>query len=214
MSGWRSPGEFVTALAQHKLPYVFNPYADTCPSWDVKDAPAIRRANLRLYLEAALSQGVGTLWVGQELGRKGGRRTGLPLTDEPSLARLEDYWALKGLQRATIGPPVKEDTADYVWRAISHEPGRVFFWNVFPLQTYDYHDPNKNRGHTAAERTATSSALPWIIDVLRPRRLVALGRAAETALTRLGYDTAYVRHPSFGGGPTFLDNLAALRSKP
>lgn len=211
MTNWATARNLVEALSALQLPHVFNPYRDICPIYDLPTAPAIRRANLELTLTAVLSQGADTLWVGQELGRNGGRRTGLPLTDEPGLVHLARYWGVQGLQRATHGPEIKEDTADFVWRGVAAEPGQVFFWNVFPLQSFGREDPDKNRKHTIAERREASHFLPWLIETLKPKKVVAMGRIAEDALRRLGHDAPYVRHPSFGGGPTFLADLARLR---
>ena len=53
--------------------------------FDGPDAPAIRRSNLGLVLEAALAGGISSLWIARDLGHRGGRRTGLALTDEVHL---------------------------------------------------------------------------------------------------------------------------------
>jgi len=208
---WRRPAEMVAALANVRMSGVFNPYADHCPDHDLPGAPAIRRRNLLRVLEAAIGSGVDTLWVGQDLGRKGGRRTGLPLTDEPHLARLSRYWEGVEFERATVGPEMTEETARIVWRALEAEPGRVFFWNAFPLQPHRADDPRLNRGHRPDERRQAAAFLPWILAALQPHKIVALGRVAETALAECGVTAQYVRHPGRGGGPEFLAGIARLR---
>src|SRR3954469_13403364 len=118
MTSWAGPEDFVDALSAVELPDVFNPYRDRCPNFDLEDGPAIRRSNLSLFLYAALSQEIDEMWIGLELGRLGGRRTGLPFTAEPSLALVERYWEAPGLRRATHGGEVAEQSASFVWRAI------------------------------------------------------------------------------------------------
>ena len=77
--------EFVTFVAELKFDDAFNPYSDTCADFDRPDAAAIRRGNLAKVLEAALATGVESIWIARDLGYRGGRRTGLALTDEAHL---------------------------------------------------------------------------------------------------------------------------------
>ena len=188
------------------MPDVFNPYADCCPDHDLPEGPAIRRTNLRLLLDAALAGPIDELWVGLELGRYGGRRTGLPLTDEPRLDTLADYWNLKGVRRATSGPAVRETTATFVWEAVRTSRRRVLFWNAFPLQSHQPGSVN-NRNHTRAEAADLRPYLDWMLERTVPRRVVGLGRHAHAALARAGVTAEYVRHPARAGGPTFLAQI-------
>jgi hypothetical protein len=185
---------------------VFNPYSDHCQEHDLVDGPAIRRANLELLLDAALAQPIDELWVGLELGRKGGRRTGLALTDEGQLAALADYWDIAGLRRATSGPIMREATATFVWKAISMTGRRVLFWNAFPLQCHQPGSAN-NRNHSTSEAKALLPYLQWILAQAKPRRVVALGQKAHAALLRANIQAEYVRHPARNGGPQFLAQI-------
>ena len=81
----KTPKTFAAALAETSLPSVFNPYRETRAHHDRPDAAAVRRRNLALCLEAALDARVDTIWVACDLGYRGGRRTGVPLTDEVHL---------------------------------------------------------------------------------------------------------------------------------
>jgi len=76
-----TPTAFVKALAEFSLDNVFNPYADTCSVHDRAGAAASRRKNLRSYLQAVSDLGADTIWMGRDLRYRGGRRTGLALTD-------------------------------------------------------------------------------------------------------------------------------------
>lgn len=148
------------------------------------------------------------MWIGLELGRLGGRRTGLPFTDDMSLPLVSGYWGMGTIQRATHGPAVKEQSAGFVWQAIAAAQARVFLWNVFPFQCHRP-DAITNRGHTTTEAETGARFLDWIIEMAKPKRLVALGRDCETALRRQGRTARYVRHPGRGGGPAFLKAMTS-----
>ena len=210
MSRWDSGRDLVEELATVNLPNVFNPYRDRCVSHDLDDAPTIRRANLAAVVNAALDQQVDELWVGLELGRLGGRRTGLALTDETKLQSCADYWKIDGLARASRGAEVKEQTAAYIWRALAASDQRVFLWNVFPFQCHLPGSIN-NRSHTPSEINKVPDTLPWIIERLGVRRVFALGKKAETALRRASITCGYIRHPGRGGGPEFLASIGMAK---
>lgn len=206
MTGWLTARDLVDDLATISLPNVFNPYRDHCSLNDLVGGAAIRRRNLEMMIDAALASGAPELWVGLELGSRGGRRTGLPLTDEICLEVAARYWNLPGFIRATTGEPVREQTARFIWDAVADIPDKVFFWNAFPLHCHQPGSIN-NRGHTPSERTRIPAILPWLVDRLGVERVVALGRDAEIALERLGIPSRYVRHPGRGGGPRFLSDI-------
>ena len=206
-----SPGAFVDALAELRLRDCFNPYSDTYPPFDVKDAPAIRRANLTSILEAAVSLPVEELWVGLELGHNGGRRTGLAMTDDHNLpAHGSRFGVGEKLQRATRAGPVKELTAGVVWEALSAIRCTVFLWNVVPVHPHRPGEPLSNRRHTAAERSRSLPHLEALIDLLKPQKMVAVGRDASSALARHGFPHVHVRHPAFGGKRDFLGQIAGM----
>jgi hypothetical protein len=54
---------FAVALAETRLPSVFNPYGDHCPVHDRPDAARVRKRNLVSCLEAALAAHVDTIWI-------------------------------------------------------------------------------------------------------------------------------------------------------
>ena len=111
----KTPRSIVAALAQTQLPSVFNPYAHCCPIHDRPDAARVRKRNLVRYLEAALAARVDTIWIARDLGYRGGRRTGVPLTDEVHLGQAGVMLGGITLDRATRGPTVAERTAAIVW---------------------------------------------------------------------------------------------------
>ena len=199
-----TPKSFAAALSQARLPSVFNPYVDCCPVHDRPDAARVRKRNLVRCLEAALSARVDTIWIARDLGYRGGRRTGVPLTDEIHLGPAGVLMGGIVLDRATRGPVVAERTAAIVWNVLSRIGEPAVLWNIFPLHPHEPGDPFSNRCHTRAERDATWPLLVALIAMIKPRRIVAIGRDAGMALAGIDVPVDLVRHPSYGGQAEFI----------
>ena len=209
-----TPRDFVEALAAVRLDNTFNPYTDLCSEFDKPDAPAIRRSNLRLVLEAAIRNGVHSVWIARDLGYRGGRRTGLALTDEYHLPAQAKYFENLSLQRATKGTPVKERTATVIWEMIESIDAKVFLWNAFPFHPYEPGNSLSNRCHTRRERHEVAHILDKLLDMLHPHRIVSIGRDAQAALEDMGVESAKVRHPSYGGQADFISGIVELYGVP
>jgi uracil-DNA glycosylase len=189
------------------LPSVFNPYRDHCDLHDRADATSVRKRNLVRFLEAAIDARVDTMWIARDLGYRGGRRTGVPLTDEVHLQTAGLLLGGISLSRATRGPIVAERTAAIVWRVLSKIGEPAVLWNVFPFHPHEPADPLSNRCHTRKEREACWPHLEALVAMVRPRRIIAIGRDAGLALTDLPVPVQLVRHPSYGGQAEFIAGL-------
>ena len=206
-----TPGQFVELIARVRLPSVFNPYADTCPYFDLPDAPRRRRQNLHSQIEGALTAGADTIWIARDLGYRGGRRTGIALTDEAHLPLMSRYWGgSTAIEKATKGPIVAERTAGVVWGVIQALDVPIFTWNVFPLHPHDQENPLTNRCHTRGERQSSQPLLMALLDLLRPSKVIAIGNDAADGLNDLGVDCLKVRHPSYGGISDFQRGIWSI----
>ncbi|AUQ75884.1 uracil-DNA glycosylase [Phaeobacter piscinae] len=195
---------FVTRLSEVELEGVFNPYRDKCPSSDLSDAPEIRKRNLDLAIRAAVELNVRTLWVARDLGYRGGRRTGLALTDETHLHSFSKCLGGVEVQRSTFGPIVKERTASVIWRMVHRVGEPIFFWNAFPFHPHESGKPMTNRCHTAGERRLTGWALQDLLEILAPQRIFTIGGDAKKCLASLEIGATAFRHPSYGGQSQFI----------
>jgi uracil-DNA glycosylase len=156
-------------------------------------------------LEAAVEVEVDSLWIGRDLGYRGGRRTGLALTDDIHLSAHAARWAVN-IDRPTKGQVVAERTAAVIWSMLAQINSAIFLWNVFPLHPHESEDPFTNRNHNRLERQAGEELLEQLISLLKPARLIAIGNDAANVALRLAgnREVIQVRHPSYGGQTTFL----------
>lgn len=205
-----NPNTFTRDLKSIALPNVFNPYADKCDVHDKRDAASVRRKNLKTYLSAALTQGVDTLWMGRDLGYRGGRRTGLALTDEFHLHDLEQAFPYTTFVRATIGDAVAERTAAEIWRALRAISRQPLLWNVFPFHPHDPENPFSNRRFTMRELAAVEELNAQLIDDFNIKRIISVGQDAAIYAKRFGVNIETVRHPSYGGTLEFRRGIAQL----
>ena len=141
---------------------------------------AMRRARLRDYLEARAA--APTVLVGEAAGYRGARVSGLAFTSE----------------RQLTGTGPAEASATIVHRVLAELEleDDVLLWNVVPTHPGT---PCSNRRPTRAE---VDVARPFLADVTRGRRTVAVGRLAALVL-----EAPYVRHPAHGGAAAFAAGL-------
>jgi uracil-DNA glycosylase len=209
-----TPDRFIERLRSVAFPNVFNPYRDQCQEHDHSHSPSIRSSNLERYLNAALSGKIDSLWLGRDCGYRGGRRTGIALTDEMQLGALERHFEFDGINKATVGIAVKERTATEVWKIIREVNAKVFLWNVFPFHPFEADNPMSNRRHTAREFNECKDLLSGLIEWLKPKKILALGADAHRAVMRLGFRASLVRHPSYGGHIEFAATVRQLYASP
>lgn len=205
-----TPKKFVTQLAEYRSASVFNPWSQCCAEHDLVDAADRRRANLIHMLEAAIDSSAETMWIARDLGYRGGRRTGVPLTDELHLADAASLMGGIKLERATEGPVMAERTAAIIWRVLGDIGEPIMLWNIFPFHPHNLDDEQSNRCHTRKERETTWPLLQSLIAMLKPRRIVAIGRDAQTALAGSSIPIIPIRHPSYGGQKEFISGMHSL----
>ncbi len=210
-----TPKQFVEELSNLKFENVFNPYADLCSVHDFARAPLLRRRVLRKILNRAVNSQIDALWVGRELGYRGGRRSGLALTDDVNLRRHGDRWDVATVS-PTKGQQTKEQTATFVWQALSDIDNCVFLWNVFPLHPHNWDNSLSNRKFNSHERQVGEEVLVELLDMLNPKMLLSLGNDAGLAVSKLCGNRQHiqVRHPSHGGKSQFLREVRVVYSRP
>ena len=210
-----TPQQYIEILESLSFEDTFNPYVHRCLVHDVEDAPVRRRNALLAMLKVAVMSEVDAIWIGRDLGYRGGRRTGLALTDDIHTQAHAKRWGIT-ISRPTKGQMVAERTAAVIWGLLAQIDARVFLWNVFPLHPHESSEPFSNRSHNARERRTGEELLFALIKLLEPRRLIAIGNdAGDTALRLCEHkDVVQVRHPSYGGQTQFLTAMRDLYRLP
>lgn len=204
----------VNAIAALRFDNCFNPYVDRCEVHDHCDAPNRRSKTLSAIVECAARKPIDAIWIGRDLGYRGGRRTGLALTDDVHVDRHVKRWDLVA-ERPTVGTVVAERTASVIWSRLDQIDARIFLWNVFPLHPHESGDPFTNRQHNARERHAGEEILQLLVRLLKPARIIAIGNDAAAAASRVVATTQIirVRHPSYGGQTEFSRQISDLYGK-
>lgn len=193
-------------------PGVANPYRDETPDLDLRGAARRRCRNLETYLER-----VGPprwLLVGEALGFRGGRFSGIAFTSERQLAGDDGrrlHWAAAADVAPTSRNPALwlEPSGSIVWDALGGDPRGVLLWNAFPWHPYAPRSPLSNRMPERTLWRANLHVLEELLAELGAVRVLAVGRTSQAALAGLGVEAPGLRHPAHGGAALFRDQLRA-----
>lgn len=199
---------------------LFNPYASTAllptpTAYDEvgEEADAIRRSNLKRYLENVTAAGADVVLCGEAPGYQGCRFSGVAFTSEvqiaerrPELAGLELLPQARGGRRKFM----REPSAQAVWEAMDRAPRPFILWNSVQLHPHTPGSPLTNRTPRREEVALGKASLLLLLELVKPRLVVAVGNTAQAALASLGIESEAVRHPAYGGKPHFLKGLETL----
>lgn len=222
--------KFIEALQDYHAPQVFNPWGDVDEATEISaEGPAIRRANLRRYLE--LRQNAHYLFIAEGLGYQGGHFSGIALTCErillgkhPSVQQesvlgiLYPYARTSNPASPLLNASQKkygfnEPTDTVVWNAINeHNLGSfdVLLWNIFPFHPYKGNDILTNRTPTPKELELGWTYAQLLLELVPDMQIVAIGKNAANTLKAYGVDCYEVRHPSMGGANQFKEQVREL----
>ena len=169
---------------------------------DLPDAPAIRLANLRSYLEQRRDADI--IAVGEAAGYQGMRWSGIAFTSEFDLLRWGDPY-----RRSSRRPRPWKEPSGTIVHGVLEELGaerRVILWNTVPTHPHVQGKLLSNRRPTRDEVTAGRAIVERLVDVVHPRVLIGVGRIACAALP----EAQYVRHPAQSGATAFRHGMRKL----
>ncbi|HEX3606178.1 MAG TPA: uracil-DNA glycosylase [Candidatus Dormibacteraeota bacterium] len=194
----------VDDLAAVRIGATFNQYAESGGDDRGPDAPLIRRENLRRQLRARRRAPV--VAVAEAAGWRGARYSGLVLLCERQLVEGGPY---RRSSRHPLG--WSEPSATIVQSALAAGgwTDSVLLWNLVPTHPAGP-VPHSNRSPSRAERVAGGAVLRRLLECIRPRHVVAIGRLAAA---ELGEGVPVVRHPANGGATLCRAGLAGLLSE-
>jgi uracil-DNA glycosylase len=171
--------ELISRLADAKIGDTFNFYREG-------GRAEIRRSRLLTYLRERETAPL--LLVGEAPGYRGARVSGIPFTSERQLTGAGPAEASATIVHRVLAELELEESV-LLWNAVPTHPGTA----------------TSNRRPRAAEIAA---GRPFLLEIAKGRRVIAVGRVAEAALE----GAPYVRHPSQGGAAEFRAGLLRFRS--
>jgi uracil-DNA glycosylase len=195
-------GALLRDLSQATIGATFNQFRDVGPD-DLADAPAIRLANLRHYLDERAAA-ADVIAVGEAAGYQGMRWSGIAFTSEFDLLRWGDPY-----RRSSRRPRPWKEPSGTIVHGILEELGaerRVILWNTVPTHPHAPGKPLSNRRPTQGEIAAGRAYVDRLVAIVQPRQLVGVGRIACAALPQ----ARYVRHPAQSGATAFRAGMRAL----
>ncbi len=208
---------------------VFNPWWEVDEQNDVgHNAPAIRRNQLRAYLEERLGKSKVAI-IGEALGYRGGHFSGIPMTSERILlgkkkgSGIELEHVFSSIKPRRTSKPkscpdgFSEPTATIVWSTLLRlglKPQQFVLWNAFPWHSFD---PRRgmlsNRMPNKSERSAGLAVLKAFLDLFPCDEIVALGNVAVSQLKEMNVECQGVRHPASGGAKLFREQIGRILQK-
>ena len=208
---------------------VFNPWWEVDEQNDVGyNAPAIRRNQLRAYLEERLGKSKVAI-IGEALGYRGGHFSGIPMTSERILlgkkkgSGIELEHVFSSIKPRRTSKPkscpdgFSEPTATIVWSTLLRlglKPQQFVLWNAFPWHSFD---PRRgmlsNRMPNKSERSAGLAVLKAFLDLFPCDEIVALGNVAVSQLKEMNVECQGVRHPASGGAKLFREQIGRILQK-
>lgn len=220
---------FIDKLQSYHSSNVFNPWRDYDANTEIgPKAPAMRRENLRRYLE--LRKKAHYLFIAEALGYQGGHFSGVAITSERILlgqhkdVRPEsvlgqwDYQRTSAANSPLLNATQKakgfnEPTDTVVWSTLqSHGLAAfdVILWNIFPWHPHKAGNLLTNRTPSQAELDVGVEYAKMLLELVPKMQIVAIGQKAADTLSRYGIKCTAVRHPSMGGAETFRAQVAQL----
>ena len=218
--------KFIGFLKKSPSGAVFNPWWQVDEQNDIgRNAPAIRRHQLRAYLQKRLGK-VKLAVIGEAVGYRGGHFSGIPMTSERLLlgrskkVRLKSNDFFSDLKPRRTSKPEKcpdgfsEPTATIVWGTLLRlglKPDQFVLWNAFPWHSFDSRRGMlSNRMPNKSERVAGLTVLEAFLPLFSCDQVVALGKIAAAQLEKLNVDARGIRHPASGGAKLFRQQIAEL----
>src|SRR6266498_1739353 len=180
---------FIDELSRTALsPRACNQYARGVPE------NAVRRRNLRLYLEELDAIGPRLLLVGEAVSHRGGRLTGIPFVSETVMlcgVELANGTRALGADRRYVKADLStrmstEASATMVWGTIRNISPLPLLWNAFPFHPFVAGNPLSNRMPTPAELEIGQRFLTRLIRLFDIEQIAAIGNQASFSLTQLG----------------------------
>ena len=168
---------------------------------------SIRKENVIRYLTKMKKINSTTLLLGEAPGYKGCRLTGIQFTSEKILK--ENYF-FSNENYKFINPLNKlesEISATIVWNELKNYNILPLIWNIYPFHPHQKDNYLTNRTPTLQELKLGKNILMDLMKIFNIKKILTLGRKAESQLVDLNINSQYIRHPANGGKKEFITGL-------
>ncbi|MDC0449155.1 hypothetical protein OAL67_00945 [bacterium] len=193
---------FVQKLARTQTgDTLFNPYNQLLPGIDDKTAPGVRQQNLRLYLKSHDNLNTKTLWVFGNSNQSEARRSGIPLVGSTTFKTAEDVLdTTRRFEKATKSGSTGHSTtiSSVLWNVAQELDINPLIWPILPFYPHKKEKPLSTRRLTKDEILEHKYFLSKIIEMYKPKNILAIGKEAEEALELLGIKAKFANHPKRG----------------
>lgn len=168
----------------------------------------IRRTNLKLYLEQMLALKPKVMLIGIAPGIHGCYKTGIPFTDEHSVANCS-FFSNAGYRIASEDPE-KEMSAQCIWSVLNNVAKQPLMWNIFPFHPHLQGNPNSNRNPSKQEMLLGKDILDRLCSLFEIERFYSVGTNAAKILKKDIPTIDYIRHPAYGGATLCREQLTKI----
>lgn len=216
---------FINHLTQYHGENTFNPWIDHDDKYEIEKGPAIRRANLKDYLNLRLGH-ARILLIAEACGYQGGHFSGIAMTCERMLLDCHPavtsamVFGHKGKRTSRKDSPLlkpiqqqkgfNEPTDSVVWKACLEaglSPNDFLLWNIFPFHPHKKGNLLTNRTPTDDELSTGLACTRELLSLTGPLPIFAIGKKSENTLTEAGFAVKGLRHPANGGANIFRAQL-------
>ena len=173
----------------------------------------VKRENLRYYLNEMQRLNPQSLFIGEAPGRLGCFLTGVPFTDEYTIANNPFF---KGKYRLlSKESPHRESSASIIWGCLNKIPINKYplMWNIYPFHpsNVDFmHKTSKeriNRTPNGKECNLGKEILKELLELYKIEQFYAIGCIPRNTLKPIYNNIEYLRHPSHCGANIFREQF-------
>lgn len=177
---------------------------------------AIRRANLKRYLEDVLEKQSGIVLVAEAPGYRGMRVTGVPMVSRrllregvPALDMLGEVRGYQDVVEPGFENIQAEQTSSILWNLLPELGIVPLVWGAFPFHPHQLGKPLTNRKPRTPEVKLGEPFVRELLEIFAPNKVIAVGNVGYGLLTTMGISCVKVRHPAQGGKNDFVAGMRA-----
>lgn len=166
--------------------------------------------NLRLYLNKMEEKYYnGTLLIAEAPGYSGCNITGIPFVTVKILNNKPHNIFHDLDEELFRGEFFNDISGAVIWDYLKDKQNIPLFWNSFPFHPYKKYKKLSNRKPTKDEIKEGIEYIDDLIDIFKPKDILALGRYGQISLQKIypDRDIKYIRHPSYGGKEEFIKGM-------